>query len=281
MEHLTKQQLILAALLVSFVSSIATGIVTVSLLDQTPQGVTQTINQVVERTIEKVVIPPDEKNDQKASVITTKETVVVKAEDQTVAVIEKNEKSVVKIKGVINAEGVPQDRTGILLTTEGLIATDAADISVWGKYEAVTSDGMSRNLKVVNIQGDKGVAFLQIQVPGADVGKVSFSTINIGSQLPKLGQSVISVSAAGMKDVAIGIVSSLVESVPETKKGEAATTTAKYIEAIRTTIDSPSIAPGSPLFNLAGETTGIKVSRLSGAFLPIDIIKKLIPAQTE
>ena len=52
MEHLTKHQLILLALLVSFVTSLATGIFTVSLMSQVPKGVTQTINQVVEKTIQ-------------------------------------------------------------------------------------------------------------------------------------------------------------------------------------------------------------------------------------
>ena len=56
MEDLTKSQLILLALLVSFVGSIATSIMTVSLLSENnPQAVGQTINRVVERTIEKVI----------------------------------------------------------------------------------------------------------------------------------------------------------------------------------------------------------------------------------
>ena len=48
MEHLTKQQIILLALLVSFVTSIATGIVTVSLINQAPAGTTNTVERIIE-----------------------------------------------------------------------------------------------------------------------------------------------------------------------------------------------------------------------------------------
>ena len=57
-EQLNRTQILLLTLLVSFVTSIATGIVTVSLMGQAPHGITQTVNRIFERTVEKVVPEP-------------------------------------------------------------------------------------------------------------------------------------------------------------------------------------------------------------------------------
>ncbi len=53
-EDLSKSQLLLLMLLVNFVTSIATGVLTVSLLDQAPMNVTQTVNRIVDHTIETI-----------------------------------------------------------------------------------------------------------------------------------------------------------------------------------------------------------------------------------
>lgn len=55
LEKLTASQIVLLCLLISFVTSIATGIVTVTLLEQSPQPIVQQINNIVERTVERVV----------------------------------------------------------------------------------------------------------------------------------------------------------------------------------------------------------------------------------
>lgn len=57
-EKLTRSQIVLLALLVSFVSAIASSIVTMRLLDEAPsEAVPHIVNRVVERTVERVVTP--------------------------------------------------------------------------------------------------------------------------------------------------------------------------------------------------------------------------------
>ncbi len=54
-KELNKSQLILLAVLLSFVTSIATGITTVTLMQQAPGSVTVPLTQIVRETVEKVV----------------------------------------------------------------------------------------------------------------------------------------------------------------------------------------------------------------------------------
>ena len=54
-KDLNKPQLILLAILLSFVTSIATGITTVTLMEQAPTSVTVPINRIIRETVEKVI----------------------------------------------------------------------------------------------------------------------------------------------------------------------------------------------------------------------------------
>ena len=56
-EDLSKSQLLLLTLMTNFVVAIATSILTVSLLDESPQTVTQTVNRIVDHTIETIATP--------------------------------------------------------------------------------------------------------------------------------------------------------------------------------------------------------------------------------
>ena len=113
MEDLTKTQIVLLTLLVSFVTSIATGIITTSLLAEAPQGVTQTINRVVERTIEKVTPVPGGSS--------TKEVTVIKEDDAVSSAIEKVSPAVVRIS-VRGADGnLNFYALGVIINSSGLV----------------------------------------------------------------------------------------------------------------------------------------------------------------
>src|SRR5882757_4343456 len=117
-ENLNKSQIILLTLLVSFVTSIATGIVTVSLMDQAPPAIAQTVNRVVERTVEKVMPAV-----QTAAIGQTK-TVVIKESDLIAQSIVQVRPSVVSIYSS-DATGTRVFLgLGLVLTKSGNIVAD-------------------------------------------------------------------------------------------------------------------------------------------------------------
>src|SRR6185503_2549821 len=52
-EELTKSQIFLLTILTSFVTSMATGIVTISIMDQGPTTITQSVSRVIQATVEQ------------------------------------------------------------------------------------------------------------------------------------------------------------------------------------------------------------------------------------
>src|SRR5262245_2431527 len=134
LEQLTKHQIILLTLLVSFVTSIVTGIVTVSLMDQAPPSVTQTINRIVEHTVEKVV-PSD-----LTAAVTTEKTVVVKEDDLTAQTIAKVQQSVIRITSADNPDALLA--RGVIVG-KGLAITDRQALVASGaqQFQAILSSG--------------------------------------------------------------------------------------------------------------------------------------------
>src|SRR3990167_7793476 len=119
-KDLNKSQLILLAILLSFITSIATGITTVTLMQQAPSSVTIPINRVVRETVEKIVPVPG-KN--------TVQTIVIKEEDLVVDAIAKNKSAVFTITK--EKQDLLEDKTvevdagqGFAISKEGFIVVD-------------------------------------------------------------------------------------------------------------------------------------------------------------
>jgi len=286
MEHLNKQQIILLTLLVSFVTSIATGIVTVSLMNQAPVGITQTINRVVEKTIEKVT--PSPTNSQ-----VVKETIVVNEDDQVTGAIDKNSKSLVRIyrtttDPLSGIESVNLIGMGIVVTDDGIIAADNSVISEGGKYFITSDDGKNHDLSVLRTVSGEQIALLKIK--SDDKNPIILPKANLSSQGDlKLGQAVVYIGGDTKNIVATGIVSSLntKEIKIEAASSTASTTpqTKTIVVSIVTTVPSTNFIPGGLLLNLSGDLVGIKStyvdSERTNLFAPSDSIKTTLSAYAD
>lgn len=237
LEHLTKHQIVLLTLLVSFVTSIATGIVTVSLVNQAPPGVTRTINQIVEHTVEKVVPATQSAAVAASSEVqtVTERTVVVKDDDLAAQSIAKMQKSLVRI--VAKGSDLLVSR-GVMVSSAGVALADRAAILDSGarQFEAILSDGSRKSAVVRPAAKGQALAIVDIAVgtttippaPFADIAKV------------QLGQSVIRIGGGGADTVGTGVVATL----PNTHS--------QLIEA-----SVSSATAGSVLMTLFGEVVGI------------------------
>jgi S1-C subfamily serine protease len=286
MEKLTKQQIVLVTLLVSFVTSIATGIVTVALMDQAPVGVTQTINRVVERTIEKVVTPPTTSN---SAAVVTRETIVVKEDDKIVESVEKTKNSVVRIYTNMDNAGDVEERMfvglGTIVSKEGLIATGDVFADRRGQY-LVTVDNINYYAVTVLPKSKTG-QFYFLKVIQDEKNPVSFNPINFSdSNNLKLGQTVIAWGGQIQNSVSTGIVSSLIDIKGKTEQTDTSSTTDdvnREIVAINTNINLVDSLAGGPLLNLYGEMVGLRVSaNISDKynFLPSNMLKNEILSVT-
>ena len=205
MENLNKNQMILLVLLVSFVTSIATGIMTVSLLQQAPVEMTRTINNVVEKTIQQVtpsavsnIISPQ--NQQVT-------TVVVNEDDMVTSAISKNLKSIVRINetdvnGNVNFYGL-----GVVMTKDGIIATDKDGILTDSLYTAKFSDGASWKLVPLGLNANTNTMFFKVNLPQKTT--YVFSPAQLSATDLQLGQTIIGLGGETDNSVAVGRVLSL------------------------------------------------------------------------
>jgi len=255
MEKLTKQQIVLVTLLVSFVTSIATGIVTVALMDQAPPGVTQTINRIVERTIEKVVTEPTQNNN--AAAVVTRETIVVKEDDKIIEAVAKNKDSIVRIYTNNTNEESSQVFVGLgtVVSKDGLIVTGDVFADERGRYLVTFDNTKFYDVSVLSKKENNQFYFLKI-IQTDKKNPVIFNPVVLADSLGlKLGQTVIAFGGQEQNSVFTGIISSLFET-----NNDSLASTTKEIIGLNTNINLSDSLSGGPLLNLSGEVIGIRIS---------------------
>lgn len=271
-EDLNKTQIILLALLVSFITSIATGIVTVSLVEQAPPGFTQTVNRVVERTVEKVV-PAKTEGPIKETVKET--TVVVKEEDLLTKSIEENRKYLVALyrQGI----GFPDEFVGwgFGVSADGLIVTDSGLIAAEQMYKMKTADGKTWSSKIIGQDETKGVALLKATKPESETKYVFAAAPLANSDALRLGQTLIAFGGKENPGVTIGAISSLTEGERAATSTDGKLPGSKFVKGIEATIEPPGNIPGAPVISIFGEVVGMGRGT-SSFFVPINAIKEVV-----
>lgn len=248
-------------MLVSFVVSIATGIITVAMLNEAPQTLTQTVNRVVERTIERVTQASSTQSVAPSVTTVTKEvTVYAKEEDLLVSAVEKNQPRVAVLYAVGGATSTLPLGIGFVVSRDGVIAvpsrmfyTDnpsqiAYSVELDGKYYT------AQHIAAVAKDISSPVAFLKI----TDAHGASFDPVTFGSLKSEMhpGQTVVMIGGGAGDSVFKTTLSRLVYSAG---KDDTATTTTKVLSAMEVNPKIPEKNDGGLVVNLDGQVVGMSV----------------------
>jgi hypothetical protein len=245
-KDLNKSQLLLLAVLLSFITSIATGITTVTLMQQAPASITVPVNRVIQQTVEKI---------QQVEGKTTVQTVVVKEEDLVVDAIAKNRDATFALSKVEDSTEVSAGRA-FAVSNQGIIVADAAFVPGKGTYSATNASGKFRAQFIAT---DKGFSFLKLGVSENPADKLSFSVPAPGDiSKMKPGQKIIVLG----KNIATSI-----------------------FEANDANITVTGDNAGALVLNLDGDALGIALSSIAGNFVSIQTINeslaKAVPVSAE
>lgn len=241
-EELSKSQLVLLTILVNFVTSIATGILTVSLLDQTPAFVTQTVNRVVERTIETVAAAAP------AAIV---QAPAPSNQDLVTSALGADATRAINIYPLANGTSTPAISVGTYLPKSRVVVTASQEVL---PQEALIGFPGNIYIPASLARAGAGITIYGF-ADNAALPKVGAFTL-IGPGDLKLGQTVLAIGADG--SASTGIVA---------RVGDA---------GIHTTL--PDIGTGSAAVDLSGNLVGINAGAAAGLLIPTDRITDLLTA---
>jgi len=243
-EELSKSQLILLTILVNFVTSVATVILTVSLLDEAPPIVTQTINRVVERTIETV------------------------SQAAPAAIIQAPAPSNQDL--VTSAIGAAASRSFVIYSAETGTSTPAISVGTYlPKARAVATAAQDSLPKEALIEFPSGI-YIQASLSN-EGGGITIYGFADDAALPKVTSPVL----IALGDLKLGETTVAIGSDGYASTGIVARVGAKNIY---TTL--PDIGTGSAAVNLSGNLIGIGAGITPGLLIPANKITELLTATT-
>jgi len=241
-EELSKAQLILLTILVNFVTAVATAILTVALLDQAPPFVTQTVNRVVEHTIETVAA---------AAPAIIQQAPAPSNQELVTAAIGAVASRAVAIYSAGTGTTTPAIAIGTYLSKSRAIATAAQD----ALPKEVLVEFTNGSYIPASLAHEGGGIAIYGFADGATLPKTASPVLIAESDL-KLGATVLALSSDGF--AATGIISRV------SAKG------------VFTTL--PDIGAGSAAVDLSGNLVGIGAGVTPGLLISSNKITTLLTA---
>ena len=303
---MTKHQLVLLILLVSFVTALVTGIVAVTLINQAPQPITQTIQRVVEKTIGALPEPlkKDEKKELETSALARDvliEDIAKRISQAVVSVVATKDIPVIEQYFINPFPGddffgdvrIPQFRqrgtekrqissgSGFFVSPDGFLITNKHVVEdIDAEYSIIMNDG--RKLKARVLARDPLNDMAVLKADGSDFPIVPFGD----SDSAKVGHTVIVIgNALGefQNTVSVGVVSGLRRTITASGSKSGPEELAEVMQT------DAAINPGNsggPVLNLRGEAVGLSVAMAAGAenigfALPINSLKKAFKSAKE
>jgi hypothetical protein len=249
--------MILLTMFTSFVISVATGIITVAMLQVAPETVTQTVNRVVEHTIERVVAgtsSPEKPQSIITNNVTKEVTVYAKEDDLVVSAVEKNQPRVAAIYASDTGSSSDPIAIGFIASRDGLIISDSEGLLGGAPAHAtyyVTIKGVGYEAEPMTGQdGSKPLFFLKLKNLSATT---SLDSVTYGRGDPKVAQTVVILGGGDGTGVFKATLSKMRYSKTDS------TTTPSILYGIETL---PRIADqnlGAPVVDLDGQLVGIVV----------------------
>lgn len=266
MEQITKQQVILIALLVAIITAISTSVATVSLLDNPYSSSGQTIYKVIEKSIETVANIPTTKDTD-----TTAKPIPVSSEISPSDIAASGAKSIVRIYEKIGGEKKFAALGAAFGSKNGVIASALlVDKTESSEFVAVTSENREVKATITKSDLPGRLTFFVLNYEAGEKSKVpSLEIKSVAAQ--KLGTNVV---ALGGKEsgnvVSTGIIMELAA-----LEGSSATTT----DVMITDMALSSSISGWLLFDKAGSIIGFEMGSDDarvGRFLSASIIKSAL-----
>ena len=305
MNDMTKHQLVLLVLLVSFVTALVTGIVAVTLINQAPAPITQTIQRVIEKTIGALPEPlkTDIKQELELSAVSRDiliEDIARRVSPAVVSVVATKDIPVIEryfVSPFPNGDPVqqffpdlliPQYRqkgtekaqvssgSGFFVSSDGFLLTNRHVVEdSEAEYSVVTNDNKKFKAKVVARDTINDMAVLKI-----DGGEFAFIPLG-DSERVSIGQTAIAIgNALGefQNTVSVGVVSGLRRTI--TASGPASGPE-ELSQVIQTDAAINLGNSGGPLLNLRGEAIGLNAAKAQGAenigfSIPINQLKRAL-----